>query len=83
MNESVRMLRKELSRSKKGRVKEGTVIKFVSGGLYTYAAIFVNNSWYLTGTGYFGSVLSNEEFIEKVLSKVEDIEVATVFEAVE
>jgi hypothetical protein len=78
------MLRKELSRSKKGKVKEGTVVRFVSGGLYTYVAVFVNNKWYLTGKGYFGgTVLSNEQFIEKVLSKVEDIEVATVFEAVE
>lgn len=66
-------------------VKNGTVITFVSGGKYTYAAVAVKGSWYITSAtsadyrSYFGkSVFSNTEMME-ILSRsgVSKVKVAT------
>lgn len=61
------------------RVSEGSVIRFVSGGRYTYAAVYVGGKWWLTGTGkwYGGNVFDYEEFFTDVLACATDIQVAT------
>jgi len=84
--DSVKVLRKALSKRKKNVVEDGTVVRFVSGGVYSYAAIYVNNRWYLTGNGYYfgGNVFTNEDFMENVLgnSGTDNVEIATSFEEV-
>lgn len=77
-------LRKQLKRAK--TVEDGTVIRFTAGGIYTYAAIFVANAWWITGeVAYFGArKFTNEDFLKDVLGRsgVTDIQVATNWDTV-
>lgn len=80
---AVDAIRKDLKRV--GRIEPGTVVKFVSGGEYTYAALFVAGNWWLTGSaGHFTRTCSHAEFIERVLSgpDITDVQVATAWEFV-
>lgn len=86
-------LRKQVDRAKGPAA--GTVIRFdsvVAGSgsreerRYTYAAVFANSHWYLTGTQcYFGAhSFSHDRFVSEVLAHegVEDIAIAAEFEAI-
>ena len=85
-NESAKALRKVLSKNKSKKVADGSIVRFVSGGTYTYAALFVAGRWYLTGNGYYfgGNVFTNEQFIESVLGGCDEgsVEMAVEFEDV-
>ncbi len=87
MDENAKALRKQIKK-RQVQVDDGTVVTFVSqeanGLRYTYAALYVADSWWLTGVAdWFGRRLTNEEFLELAASgKVEDVKVATQFETV-
>jgi len=87
--EAVEALRKALSTKK--LFDEGTVVRWkvaspYTGRIYTYAAIFAANSWYLTGgERYYGAERFNtDRFVQTVLgtSGVSAIEIATAWETV-
>lgn len=93
-NSIAAQLRKDVDRAK--GPEAGTVIRFESVSpdgcheceqrRYTYAAVFVNDRWYLTGSqGFFGThSFTHDQFVANVLAKedIENIFVATDFEAV-
>lgn len=99
MSDAVKVLRKEIARSK---IEEGTVVRFdrtllagydyarremshiEDGKVLTYAAVFVNDRWYLTGKGALGNeALTNRDFVDRLSrSDISNIEVATAFESV-
>lgn len=82
-NNTIR-LRKQLKKTK--TVEDGTVIRFTSGGVYTYAAIFVANAWWITGEVAFfgGRKFTNELFMKDVLGRsgVTNIQLATDWDTV-
>lgn len=95
-NNVAAQLRKEVSRVKGPEL--GTVVRFelvITAEFnsltkeirrYTYAAVFTNNYWYVTGErGFFGEhAFPHSRFVAEVLARkgVENIVVATDFETV-
>ena len=99
MSDAVKVLRKEIARSK---IEEGTVVRFnrtlktrwdemsrrafevEDGKVLTYAAVFANDRWYLTGKGQLEArELTNRDFIDRLSqSDISNIEVATDFESI-
>lgn len=81
--DAVKALRKELK--KRSTFENGTVIKWVGGGKYTYVALFVAETglWYLTST-FYGSRSMRTETMMEILSgaDVSDVEVATAWDKV-
>ena len=99
MSDAVKVLRKEIARSKieegtvvrfnrtlKTRWDEMSrrAFEVEDGKVITYAAIFVNDRWYLTGKGELGNeALTNRDFVDRLSqSDISNIEVATAFESV-
>lgn len=80
MNESIKALRKALKGKTTDSWPEGTVIRWLSGGRYSYAAIKTPAGWYTTATEanrYVPQVLRYEALIEVLArSEVSDISVA-------
>lgn len=63
--DAVRALRKRLAKHKKVVFPAGSVVRFTSGGRFTYVALYVAGVWYLSGSGFFGTnVMTNEQFFE-------------------
>ena len=82
---AISLLRAELGRSQRSLVAAGTVVRFKFDG-YTYAAVFAVGCWYLTGKfvgHHLGSRVfgSTKEFVDEVLSRATDVQVATQFES--
>jgi hypothetical protein len=85
--DSMSVLREQLARTRARQVDENTVVRFVVEGTRTYAALYVNKRWYLTGKGkYFGGHdFDSVEFFEQVLARADEgtVEVATRFAPVD
>jgi hypothetical protein len=81
MNEELKALRKALKSKTTDRWAEGTVIRWTSGGRYTYAAIKTAVGWYTTSgfnNGYVPKTLSYEDLIEILAKSISsDIAIAT------
>lgn len=77
----VKMLKKEVNRE--ANIPEETVIKFISGDLYSYAAIWVAGYWWITGTAnYFGkNKFEHQEFMSLLnKSGITEVKIATDWE---
>jgi hypothetical protein len=85
---AVERLRKDLAEKVTDTFEVGTVIRWVGGGRYTYAAIKTSVGWFTTARGYDGNGIVSKQYeydeLVEVLSKGDatDIEVATAWEAV-
>ena len=82
MEKAIKKLQKQLKNKSEDDFPTGTVIRWKSGGVYTYGAIKAgNNRWYITGTARFygSSDYTTEDFIKKVLMSgdVSDVDIAT------
>ncbi|MET0886201.1 MAG: hypothetical protein ABWX92_07095 [Mycetocola sp.] len=70
---------------------DGTLIRFDSldgrGNRYTYAGVFTNGQWYLTGNGsYFPREMAHHTLTTRLASsgyRIADLVVATAFEGIE
>lgn len=85
MNESIKALKKALKGKKTDSWAEGTVIRWLSGGRYSYAAIKTPVGWYTTAVEtnrFVPQVLKYESLIE-VLSRSEVSNIAVASEWVE
>jgi hypothetical protein len=62
----------------RGRDHRDCVVVWTSNLKFTYAAIYANHKWFITGTGKFygGNEFSHEDFVYKVLG---DAEVTSLF----
>lgn len=79
--DSVNVLRKAVKRAE--RVEDGTVVRFKYHG-YMFGAVYISatDNWYVTGVGsLLGNVYAYSDFTD-VLSKSEDVVVATAFELI-
>lgn len=88
--DAVKVLTKRLKKKKdKGRkpFADGTVVAWVGGGLYKYAAIFAGGRWYITGGArFYGGKpsYSDEEFMN-ILGRPDatDVRVAAEWTVIE
>ena len=81
---SLKELKKALKKSRKDDFENGTVIRWVAAGRYTYAAIKTVAGWYTTSNNYMiEKIVTYEELVE-ILTKSEtsNVEVAVVWESV-
>lgn len=62
---------------------KGMVVSFTSGGKYTYAAVFADGLWYVTGGGrYWGKDRFSHKAFMEILSESTDVRVATQWEEI-
>lgn len=77
----LRKLKKTISKSKKDQFEIGTVIRFTSGGRYTYAVIKTAIGWCTTArfeNGFVNKTLTFEELTELLCkADITDIAIAT------
>lgn len=85
-NKAIKELRKAIRQSRRDDFADGTVLRWTSGGRYTYAAIKTAVGWFTSarpGNPFVESVLDFDGLLE-VLSRPDasDVEVAVVWENV-
>lgn len=86
-NEDIKALRKKVTKGvDRDRFDDGTAIRWVSGGRYTYAALKAGGRWWITGgsaTFYGKSVFTFTELVN-ILRRddVSDVAVATSWETI-
>lgn len=85
---AVERLRKDLREKVTDTFEVGSVIRWVGGGRYTYAAIKTNIGWFTTARGYDGNgivakVYEYDELVDALAKgDATNIEIATEWEAI-
>lgn len=74
-------MRKTLKKTKVKVANKSLVTWISANGMYTYAAIFVNNLWYTTGGNYYvAKTMTHDEFMKYLRgADITDVKMATEF----